>query len=152
MGAFVVLYTLSFIADSVLVPKSHRRHYATTADRNTVLVNLCWHLIPLAGWYEWEPRVESWQFVGMFIWVVGSGLLTWARIVNPWFTGTVTAPFWLVTDGPYQFLRHPGYVGMSLMTLATVCLLQQWPMIPLASAYIAMLCLRIRRENKLLYA
>jgi protein-S-isoprenylcysteine O-methyltransferase Ste14 len=152
MSIFVVLYALSFIADSVLIPKAHRQYYAGTADACTVVVNALWHLIPLAGWYGWRPRNESWQAVGVVLWAVGSGLLTWARVVNPWFTGAITQPRWIVTDGPYEFLRHPGYVGLSLMTIATVCLLQQWPMVPLASAYIAMLCWRIRRENQLLYA
>ena len=37
----------------------------------------------------------------------------------------------VVTSGPYRFVRHPGYTGMSAFTLATPLILNsQWAFVP----------------------
>jgi protein-S-isoprenylcysteine O-methyltransferase Ste14 len=53
-------------------------------------------------------------------------------------------------SGPYRFVRHPGYVGYILFTLATpICLASLWALIP-AGLISALLILRTTLEDKTL--
>lgn len=71
--------------------------------------------------------------LGVFIW--GLVFSSWALVVNPFFSGTVRIQtdreHKLVTAGPYQWVRHPGYGGSLLVYFATPVLLDAaWAFIP----------------------
>ena len=55
---------------------------------------------------------------GIALMLVGLGLRTWAnRTLGNFYTSTlrVTDRQWVVQQGPYKILRHPGYSGVLLM-------------------------------------
>lgn len=57
-----------------------------------------------------------------------------------------------VTAGPYRFIRHPGYAGMSISMLACVLLLGSvWAFIP-AGLYVVVIIIRTRMEDLALSA
>jgi protein-S-isoprenylcysteine O-methyltransferase Ste14 len=59
----------------------------------------------------------------------------------------------LIRTGPYRIVRHPVYLSLFLMMLATGLLFAKWPFLLLAIAlYIAGTEIRIHAEEGLLYA
>jgi protein-S-isoprenylcysteine O-methyltransferase Ste14 len=74
--------------------------------------------------YEWSPQL-GWtiQLVGLVIVALGYGLVSWAMASNPFFSRTVRIQMdrgqTVASDGPYRYMRHPGYVGMIAGSLAT---------------------------------
>jgi protein-S-isoprenylcysteine O-methyltransferase Ste14 len=57
----------------------------------------------------------------------------------------------VVAGGPYRFIRHPGYTGMSAFTLATPLILNLlWALVP-AAATAALTLLRTLLEDRTLH-
>jgi protein-S-isoprenylcysteine O-methyltransferase Ste14 len=83
-------------------------------------------------------------------------IVTWAEAVNKFFEPTVRIQVerghQVIASGPYAIVRHPGYVGGSLLFLAIpLCLGSLWALIP---AGLSCLCLvlRTRWEDQTLQA
>jgi protein-S-isoprenylcysteine O-methyltransferase Ste14 len=90
--------------------------------------------------------------LAVFVW--GLVFSSWALVVNPFFSGTVRIQtdrgHTLVTAGPYQIVRHPGYGGGLLVYFATPVLLDAaWAFIP-ALVLAAALVVRTSLEDKTL--
>ncbi len=107
--------------------------------------------------HGWAP-LPWWLIpVGMVLYVVGMGIATWAMTVNTHFEKTVRIQtdrnHTVCQDGPYQVVRHPGYVGASLgFPLATPLLLgSAWALVP-ALLCVATLVLRTALEDRTLRA
>jgi len=81
-------------------------------------------------------------------------LLVWAMVSNAFFVATVRIQtdrgHSVVTSGPYQYLRHPGYLGSILLNLMVPFMLNSlWAIIPgILSA--AVLVIRTSMEDKTL--
>lgn len=87
--------------------------------------------------------------------VVGYALTTWAMYVNTFFTVTVRIQpergHTVVSDGPYAYVRHPGYAGMLVSMLAATFLLDSlWALIPWA-LYAAVIVVRTALEDRTLH-
>jgi protein-S-isoprenylcysteine O-methyltransferase Ste14 len=85
------------------------------------------------GWSEEIPSVL--RFVAMMLVVSGSALGSWAIISNPFFASTVRIQsergHSVISDGPYQYIRHPGYSGWILTGMALPVMLGSlWALIP----------------------
>ena len=84
----------------------------------------------------WSPPLPLPLGVGGAVFVVaGYALTTWAMYVNTFFTVTVRIQpergHTVVCDGPYAYVRHPGYAGMLMSMLGAVFLLGSlWALIP----------------------
>jgi protein-S-isoprenylcysteine O-methyltransferase Ste14 len=63
------------------------------------------------------------NITGLVFIFLGSMLFTWSMVSNKFFTTLVRLQtdrqHTVVTDGPYKYIRHPGYVGYIIFTLAT---------------------------------
>lgn len=61
---------------------------------------------------------------------VGLNEAVWAMVSNAFFTEVVRIQedrgHYVATDGPYRFVRHPGYSGAILAFLGTPLLLGSW--------------------------
>jgi protein-S-isoprenylcysteine O-methyltransferase Ste14 len=55
-------------------------------------------------------------YIGILLFLLSVALSTWAMAVNKFFETTVRIQddrgHYVITDGPYQFVRHPGYSAM----------------------------------------
>ena len=108
-----------------------------------------------AGRFRWGPAVPLWAYLlAGAVYAVGQALHFWAKATNRWFATVVRIQKdrgqAVCADGPYRFVRHPGYVGGLLFMLATPLLLGSWlAMIPQAAAA-ALLVLRTYLEDRAL--
>ncbi len=104
--------------------------------------------------FGWSTANFDWQVVGFICLIPGFSLPYWAMMVNDFLTVTVRLqeergqrP---VTHGPYQFVRHPMYLGAILGFLGTPLLLGTWwAFIPTSLASIALI-VRTALEDKTL--
>ncbi len=86
--------------------------------------------------FGWTPPLPlELQLAALFSYLLGSTLASWAMISNAFFVGTVRIQeergHQVVSTGPYQFVRHPGYSGWGLGFLVTPPMLGSlWGVIP----------------------
>lgn len=85
------------------------------------------------GWSEEIPSVL--RIAAMVLVVSGSALGSWAIISNPFFASTVRIQsergHSVISHGPYQYIRHPGYSGWILSGMALPVMLGSlWALIP----------------------
>jgi len=121
-------------------------------------------LLPMASWViaaldvrnEWSPQMSLVLHVGGSVFfALGWAMLLWATASNAFFSTTVRIQeersHTVQTGGPYQFVRHPGYVGAIVYQLATPFLLGSWwaliPMTLSAPLYV----LRTALEDRTLH-
>jgi protein-S-isoprenylcysteine O-methyltransferase Ste14 len=86
--------------------------------------------------FGWSPQFAlATQLIALVFVAAGYGLVSWAMMSNKFFSRTVRIQkdrgHTVATAGPYQYVRHPGYVGMLAYSLATPLLLGSlWALIP----------------------
>lgn len=105
--------------------------------------------------YEWSPQlIPALHLVGLALYALGQGLFSWAMASNRYFSTAVRIQMErghaVATGGPYRFIRHPGYVGYSVSTLAmSLALGSLWALIP-AGLMACLLVLRTSLEDRTL--
>jgi protein-S-isoprenylcysteine O-methyltransferase Ste14 len=125
------------------------------------LSNLLFFLVmlPLAGLdkrFGWSPQVHlAIQIIALLIFVLGYVLVGWAMASNRFFSAIVRIQedrgHAVVSRGPYHYVRHPGYVGMITMLLATPLVLGSlWALLPAGLAAL-LYVVRTAMEDKTLH-
>ncbi|MFB0518466.1 MAG: isoprenylcysteine carboxylmethyltransferase family protein [Acidobacteriota bacterium] len=105
--------------------------------------------------FGWSPQpILAIQLVALVFVALGFGLVSWAMASNKFFSSVVRIQkdrgHTVVTSGPYQYVRHPGYVGALTYSLATPLLLGSlWALIPTAFIMF-MVIIRTVMEDKTL--
>lgn len=85
---------------------------------------LSYLITPLAAGLEFRYAPAAfgmgYAYLGIALFLFGAMFTHWALIVNRFFETTVKVQEGqeVIQNGPYRFVRHPGYVGMILMLLA----------------------------------
>jgi protein-S-isoprenylcysteine O-methyltransferase Ste14 len=97
-----------------------------------------------AGRFGWSKVPGALQVTALLGLAVAFGLTAWAQRVNSFFSPVVRIQaergHHLVTDGPYRFVRHPGYLGVAaLMILCGPALGSWWAMAPNVLAVVLLL-------------
>lgn len=122
---------------TLLIERSRSNPGVKSWDR--VIMPLSAGVLPLVTWilaglddrWSWMPQVSTfWQVLGLCLTVAGYALLVWAMGANAFFSPLVriqTERNHQVADGgPYQFIRHPGYVGAMLFSVGVPLQLGSW--------------------------
>lgn len=104
------------------------------------------------GWSVEIPFVL--QFVAVVLVGLGSVLGSWAIVSNPYFASTVRIQsergHKVVSSGPYQYIRHPGYSGWILSGIALPVMLGSlWALIP-SGLTVVILIIRTGLEDRTL--
>jgi protein-S-isoprenylcysteine O-methyltransferase Ste14 len=120
---------------------------------------------PLAVWivagldkrFGWSAPFAPWVQVVALAAVALSYLLgNWAMIANRYFSSVVRIQedrgHTVVTNGPYRFVRHPGYIGSAFGTLATAIALGSWWALIPAGVDVVGLIVRTALEDRTLRA
>jgi protein-S-isoprenylcysteine O-methyltransferase Ste14 len=168
---FLGIYLVSILINGLLLLRIHPE---TVAERGRPKDMKTWDkiiaglwslaqflLIPLlAGLdYRWgwssSPDLLS-HITGVFLFALGLGLFGWAMVTNSYFSTIVRIQHersQMVCDqGPYRFVRHPGYVGTILQSVGIPLLLgSYWALIPGAMA-ILLILIRAALEDHMLQA
>lgn len=105
--------------------------------------------------FEWSPQISPiHQIIAMILVALGYILATWAMVANKFFSGVVRIQkdrgHMVVTDGPYRYIRHPGYSGAIICDLATAPALgSMWALVP-AAMTVCLIILRTALEDRTL--
>ena len=89
-----------------------------------------------AGRFRWSSPLPLPAYVaGYIVLAVAYSIVFWAMWTNRFFSSVVRIQtergHHVVQEGPYRFVRHPGYVGAILFGLATAVVLGSlWALIP----------------------
>ena len=99
------------------------------------------------GRFYWYPQIPFYIIIiGIFLYTIGQIIILWAKMVNKYFSSVVRIQTergqTVCKEGPYSFIRHPGYLGGLIYSIATPLVLGSfWGLIPVA---ISLLLLFIR--------
>lgn len=105
--------------------------------------------------FSWSSVIPSFvQYLNVLAVAVGYGLAVWAMAVNPFFSAVARIQKdrgqFVVTSGPYRYVRHPSYAGALIASLALPIMLDAiWALVP-ALVIIFALILRTKREDRML--
>lgn len=120
-------------------------------------VSFCTLIVSIldGGRFSWKPRVPiTIIIIGIIVYSIGQTIILWAKKVNKFFFPVVRIQKGqtVCKDGPYRFVRHPGYLGGLLYTIAIPIVLGSfWGLIPATIAAI-LLIVRTYLEDKTLQA
>lgn len=128
----------------------HRAYNPSAIPRKEKAIVLLWYSVPFS-WFLDQRESSVAQFgAGFVILVLGAALLTWARCSNPHFQPKIATPPEVIRAGPYQWLNHPGYWGMTLMGAASCLMLGHVVGWFLLGQYAMTLMLRAQEEDRLI--
>ena len=106
--------------------------------------------------FGWSNIPLTFYWMGVVIYILGQAIFQWARYTNQYFSSVVRIQTdrgqTVCKEGPYKYVRHPGYVGGFLFTITMGLVLGSWyASIPQVIAAF-MLIWRTAREDKTLQA
>jgi len=107
--------------------------------------------------FGWTRELgAAWHVAGAVVFAVGLGLFGWAMITNAYFSTAVRIQSdrgqTVCRNGPYRFVRHPGYAGTLVQSLGIPFLLGSlWALIPGITAA-ALMIIRTSLEDSMLQA
>ncbi len=101
---------------------------------------------PMATWitaglderFHWSGAMAGAAMAaGVAIAAMAAALIAWSMYANRFFSAVVRIQrdrgHVVISDGPYGFVRHPGYAGIAAFTLATPLILNsRWAFLPAA--------------------
>ncbi len=107
------------------------------------------------GRFQWTPPLPIVvQYVALLFFICGMGFATWAMIINKFFVKFIRLQLdrnhTVVTRGPYNYVRHPGYAGITLAFIALpIAFGSLWALIP-AVLGMSLLVIRTFFEDQIL--
>jgi protein-S-isoprenylcysteine O-methyltransferase Ste14 len=107
------------------------------------------------GRFHWSPQLPVVVYIVAYIIFLASySFILWSMLTNNFFSRNVRIQSdrgqYVVQDGPYSFVRHPGYLGMILVFLSMPIVFGSlWGLIPACLDVIAFI-IRTYLEDKML--
>lgn len=98
-------------------------------------------LIPIVAGFEYRGFLMTWVIIhstlslwlislGFVLILIGDTIFGWAMVSNPFFHGMMKIQeergHQVISKGPYQWVRHPGYLGQILFYFGTPLILGSW--------------------------
>jgi protein-S-isoprenylcysteine O-methyltransferase Ste14 len=124
IGSFIISRIIAyFIHPDLITERAHALEARNTKSWDKILSPAIGlgsvSIVIVAGFdrlYHWSEGFSPIiNIIGLVILTIGCSFSSWALIVNRFFSGTVRIQkergHFVVTTGPYRFIRHPGYTG-----------------------------------------
>jgi protein-S-isoprenylcysteine O-methyltransferase Ste14 len=107
--------------------------------------------------FGWTRNLATWLSISALLMMVAAMLWTyWAMRANPFFSSHVRIQsdrgHRVVSVGPYAYVRHPGYTGSIVFSLAVPVLLGSLPALAVAAAFVPVIVARTFLEDRTLVA
>lgn len=107
------------------------------------------------GRFHWSDTVPFWlRAVGLFGLLAALGFTGWAMAENTFFSEVVRIQedrgHYVVTTGPYQYVRHPGYAGNVVAWICIALALGSWLATLLSGVIAVLFVVRAAREDRTL--
>lgn len=108
-----------------------------------------------AGRFGWSPDVPAAaRAAALGCYVLGFALSLWAILTNRFFSSVVRVQrergHHVVREGPYGFVRHPGYLGMLVAIVSeSIVFGSMWSLVP-TIGFIVVLVARTALEDRML--
>lgn len=106
---------------------------------------------------RWHPYLNvplSIRDAALVVYGLSGTLQTWTMIANPFFSPVVRVQaerrHHVIAHGPYQFLRHPGYLAMSISIPASALAVGSWLALIPALGFVLVIFRRTRVEDEFL--
>jgi len=104
--------------------------------------------------FRWSSMPFWTLYLGLALFAVAIFFLTWVMAVNPWAESTVRIQtdrgHQVLRTGPYRIVRHPMYVGMSLMYPSAALMLGSWWALAVSGLMGMLLVVRTGLEDRAL--
>lgn len=105
--------------------------------------------------FAWSPQpVPAVQLIALLVFVLADAFSKWAAASNPFYSRVVRIQkdrgHTVVTQGPYRFVRHPGYAGALAAALATPFVLGSLWALAAAGVLAVVLAIRTALEDRAL--
>lgn len=104
---------------------------------------------------DWSPELPLWlQIAALVLTGLGYLLSVWASATNKFYSRFVRIQkdrgHHVVTAGPYQYIRHPGYIGIIIFMMATAFAFDSLYTLILSGSLSLLLIIRTVLEDKTL--
>lgn len=104
--------------------------------------------------FDWTHVNTAWQVAGAALLVASGALSGWAMVANAYFSTAVRIQtergHTVCNTGPYRYVRHPGYLGFILQSIAVPLLLGSlWALVPGILAVVLMLIRTVLEDRTL---
>jgi protein-S-isoprenylcysteine O-methyltransferase Ste14 len=108
------------------------------------------------GRYGWSaPFPKSLQVIGFAGFTASMAFIIWAMKVNPFLSSLIRIQkergHYVISDGPYHFVRHPSYAGAIVYMLCSALALGSWPSMLPVLVWSALLVPRTLHEEDMLF-
>ncbi len=162
-GLNIIFLLLSYfllpreLKEERLKPKEGMKKWDKICSIISIPVSFAMLIISIldGGRFDWEPRIPILVvIIGVVVYTIGQIIILWAKKVNKFFSIVVRIQKdrgqTVCKDGPYRFVRHPGYLGGLLYIIVTPIVLSSfWGLIPAVIA-VVLLFVRTYLEDKTL--
>jgi len=167
--AWLVIHTAVIMTSALIFPvdpeladeRTHLKEGIKQWDKIIVIptqILMPFGFLILAGLdmrHGWSPTLPLWvQVLALVLTGLGYLLSVWASSVNKFYSRLVRIQtergHYVVTDGPYKVIRHPGYTGIVIFMLTTALALDSLWTLTLSGALSLLLIIRTALEDKTL--
>jgi protein-S-isoprenylcysteine O-methyltransferase Ste14 len=107
------------------------------------------------GRYHWSDTVPmAVQVIALIVMAASAAVLVWAEAVNRFFSPVIRIQtergHHVITNGPYRYIRHPGYAAGSILFFAGGFVLGSWLAVLIGVAIVLPVLVRTVREDRIL--
>ena len=156
----ILLINVFVLPAEVIEERGRKKENVKTWDR--ILTGIS--IVPYVGLYvvagldyrfQWSAGLDACvHIISLFCYVLGSMFSTWAMVSNRFFSTMVRLQtdrgHQVATGGPYRFVRHPGYVGFIITTVAVPLILGSLYGLIVSALSVIILIIRTAMEDKTL--
>lgn len=156
----VLLLATMFSVDSRLAhERAHPRGTSTDGDLRLTAASLFLLTLTVAAYsvghlparFNVPNPVRN---ASLLAFALSTSLQTWAMIVNPFFSPAIRLQtelgHHLIANGPYTFVRHPGYLAMLIAVPASATAVGSWIALLPACGFAAIIVRRTKIEDSFL--